>query len=66
MLEGMKIVIVLLLLAVAASLFSGLYFVGKDRGATNRVVLSLSLRLGLSFLVFGTLMAAHFFGWSLR
>ena len=62
----MKIVIVLLLLAVAASLFSGLYFVGRDRGATNRAVMSLSIRLGLSFVVFGLLMASHYLGWSLK
>jgi len=62
----MRFVIVLLLLAVAASLFSGLYFVGKDRGGTNRVVMSLVVRLGLSFIVFGVLMASHLFGWSLK
>ena len=62
----MRLVIVVLLLAVAASLFSGLYFVGKDRGGTNRVLVSLSLRLGLSFAVFGLLMASHFLGWSLK
>ncbi len=65
-LGGMRIVIVLLLLAVAAGLFSGLDFVGKDRGGTNRAVVSLSIRLGLSFLVFGVLMASHFFGWGLK
>lgn len=62
----MKIVILGLLLAIVASLFSGLYFVGKDRGATNRAVMSLSIRIGLSLLVFGLLMASHLFGWSLR
>jgi hypothetical protein len=62
----MRLVIVLLLLAVAASLFSGLYFVGKDRGGTNRAVISLSIRIGLSTIVFGLLMASHFFGWGVR
>jgi len=62
----MRLLIVFLLLAVAASLFSGLYFVGKDRGGSNRAVMSLSIRLGLSFVVFGLLMASHFFGWSLK
>ena len=62
----MRFLIVLLLLAVAASLFSGLYFVGKDRGGTNRAVMSLSIRLGLSFVVFGLLMASHYLGWSLK
>ena len=62
----MKILILGLMLAIVASLFSGLYFVGKDRGTTNRAVLSLSLRIGLSLVVFGLLMASHLFGWSLR
>jgi hypothetical protein len=62
----MRFVILLLLLAVMTSLFSGLYFVGKDRGGTNRVVISLTVRIALSLVVFGLLVAAHFFGWSLR
>ena len=62
----MKIVILALTLAVVASLFSGLYFVGKDRGGTNRAVISLTFRIGLSLVVFGLLMASHVFGWSLR
>jgi hypothetical protein len=59
----MKIAILLLLLAVVASLFSGLYFVGADRGGTNRAVIALTVRIGLSIAVFGLLMAAHYFGW---
>jgi hypothetical protein len=62
----MRFVIVFLLLAVVTSLFSGLYFVGKDRGGTNRVVISLTIRIALSLLVFFLLIAAHYFGWSLR
>ena len=63
---GMKIAILLLLLAVVASLFSGLYFVGKDRGGSNRAVISLSIRIGFSALLFGLLMAAHYLGWAPR
>src|SRR5260221_12331019 len=48
----MKIVILVLLLAVVASLFSGLYFVYKDKGTTNRAVISLTIRIALSLLVF--------------
>jgi len=62
----MKLAIVVLLFAVMASLFSGLYFVGKDRGGTNRAVVSLTVRIGLSLLVFALLMASHLFGWSLE
>ena len=59
----MKIVILLLLLAVVASLFSGLYFVGSDKGRTSRAVTALSIRIGLSIAVFGLLLAAQHFGW---
>jgi hypothetical protein len=59
----MKIAILLLLLAVVASLFSGLYFVGADKGRTNRAVMALSLRVALSVGIFGLLMAAQYFGW---
>jgi hypothetical protein len=62
----MRFVILFLLLAVTASLFSGLYFVGKDRGTTNRAVVSLTIRIALSLVVFFLLIASHLFGWSLR
>ena len=62
----MRYLIVFLLLAVTASLFSGLYFVGKDRGGTNRAVTALTIRIGLSLVVFALLMASHFFGWNLK
>ena len=66
MLVSMKIVILGLLLAIVASLFSGLYFVGKDRGGSNRAVTSLTVRIALSVVVFGLLMGTHYFGWSLE
>jgi membrane associated rhomboid family serine protease len=59
----MKIVILVLLLGVVGSLFSGLYFVYKDKGNSNRAVISLTIRIGLSLLVFGLLMASYYFGW---
>ena len=59
----MKIVILVLLLAVVASLFSGLYFVYKDKGTTNRAVISLTIRIALSVLVFLLLMGSYYFGW---
>ena len=59
----MRIVILVLLLAVVASLFSGLYFVYKDKGNTNRAVISLTIRIALSLIVFVLLIASYFFGW---
>ena len=59
----MKIVILVLLFAIVASLFSGLYFVYKDKGATNRAVISLTIRIALSVLVFALLIGSYYFGW---
>jgi len=59
----MRIVILLLLAAVLVSLFSGLYFVYKDKGASNRAVVSLTIRIVISILVFVILMASYYFGW---
>ena len=58
----MKILILILLAAVVASLFSGLYFVYKDKGETNRAVISLTIRIVLSLLVFAILMISYYFG----
>ncbi len=59
----MKIVILILLFAVLVSLFSGLYFVYKDKGTTNRAVISLTIRIVLSVLVFVLLIGSYYFGW---
>ena len=44
----LKILIVVLMFAVIASLFSGLFFLIKDDGSRRRVVNSLAVRVGLS------------------
>ena len=59
----MRIVILILLAAVLVSLFSGLYFVYKDKGGSNRAVISLTIRIVLSVLVFVILIASYYFGW---
>jgi hypothetical protein len=59
----MKIIILILLFAVIVSLFSGLYFVYKDKGNSNRAVISLTIRIALSVLVFVLLIGSYYFGW---
>jgi len=59
----MRIVILLLLVVVLASLFSGLYFVYKDKGGTNRAVIALTIRIAASLLVFAILIVSYYFGW---
>lgn len=58
----MKIVVILLLFAIIASLFSGLFFVYRDKGDSNRAVVSLTIRIVLSLVVFAILIGSYFFG----
>ena len=45
-----KLLVLLILGFVIVSLFSGLYFLVKDKGQTNRTVNALTIRIGLSIL----------------
>ena len=58
----MKIIVVILLLAVVVSLFSGLFFLYKDKGKSSRVVNSLTLRVAFSISLFLLLMISYYFG----
>ncbi len=57
-----KIVVVLMLALIIGSLFSGLVFLYRDRGAGSRVVRMLTLRISLSILLFIGLMVAGRYG----
>lgn len=57
-----KALVFLLLLAIVGSLFSGLFFLYRDRGAGERTARALTLRIGLSILLFAMLLAGFFFG----
>jgi len=54
----LKAVIVVLMLAVVVSLFSGLFFLIRDGGKTNRVVNSLAVRVALSILLLVVILIA--------
>jgi len=60
-----KIIIVAFLVAIVASLFSGLYFLLKDQGTSNdrRTVKALTIRVGLSIAFAIFLMLSYFMGW---
>ena len=58
----LKIAIVLLLLAVIVSLFSGLFFLIHDGGKTRRVVNSLAVRVALSVMLLVLLLIALWSG----
>ena len=60
----MRIFVILMLIAIIASLGSALVFVYRDRGQDKtRAVKALTLRVGLSFGLFLLLMAAYWLGW---
>ena len=57
-----KIAIVLLLLFIVASLFSALFYLGKDRGTSDRTAKALTVRISLSIFLFVMLMVGYYTG----
>ncbi|MDX5337185.1 MAG: twin transmembrane helix small protein [Marinobacter sp.] len=58
----LKLLIVVLLLAVMFSLFSGLFFLIRDGGKTSRVVNSLAVRVALSVLLIAVVLTSLWTG----
>jgi hypothetical protein len=59
----MKIILVVLLVLVVVSLFSGLYFMYRDKGGSRRTVIALTIRVVLSVTIFLIVIAGYFMGW---
>ncbi len=59
----MKLIVLVMLLAIIASLASGLFFLGKDNQGSPRVLNALKLRVALSVTLVGFLVTAYFLGW---
>jgi succinate dehydrogenase/fumarate reductase cytochrome b subunit len=61
----MKIVVLVLLAAVVVSLFSGLFFLVKDKDATDstRMLTSLKVRVALSVVLVLVLVGSYLAGW---
>ena len=58
-----KIILVALLLAIVASLFSGLFFLMNDDSAKRRTLTALKIRVGLSIALLVFLALAFTNGW---
>lgn len=58
----MKILILVLVAAVVASLFAGLYFVYKDKGNSTRAVKALTVRVALQAIIIALLLGGFIFG----
>lgn len=59
----MKLVVIVLLLGILASLGSGLFFLMKDRDGSRRVLNALTIRIALSVALFLFLFIAWYAGW---
>ena len=61
----MKLVVFLLLAAVVVSLFSGLFFLVKDKDTTDstQMLKALKIRVGLSVALILVLVGSYFAGW---
>jgi hypothetical protein len=61
----MKFIILILLAAVVVSLFSGLFFLVKDRDSpgSTRMLTSLKVRVGLSITLVIFLVGSYLAGW---
>lgn len=58
----MRIVVFIFIALILYSLFSGLYFVLKDKGQSDRAVKALTWRVVLSIAIFAILMLSFHFG----
>jgi cytochrome bd-type quinol oxidase subunit 2 len=58
----MKIIILILVAAVIASLFAGLYFVYKDKGNSTRAVKALTIRVALQAIIIALLLGGLLLG----
>ena len=54
-----KILVVLILFTIIGSLFSGLFFLIRDKGASDRTVRALTVRISLSVLLFVLLLIGY-------
>jgi hypothetical protein len=58
----MKILVAVAFVFILVSLGSALFFLMRDKGQSNRTVTALAVRVGLSILLFLSLLLAHRFG----
>lgn len=58
-----KIIVLLVLLSIISSLAAGLFYLVRDKGATERTVKALTMRIALSVALFVLLMAGFVMHW---
>jgi len=58
----MRIVVILFIILILASLGSALFYLIHDGGQSKRIARALAVRVGLSITLFVLLMAGYYFG----
>ena len=59
----MRVIVVIALIGIIASLGSALVFLIRDRGGSNRTVNALTVRVGLSVALFLFILFSYWMGW---
>lgn len=59
----MRVFVAVIFLGILFSLGSALFYLMKDKGGSNRTVNALTVRIGLSVLLFLLLLLANYLGW---
>ena len=59
----MKLILIILLFAIVASLASGLWFLAKDDQGGTRVLKALKIRVALSAILIAFLILGYYQGW---
>jgi len=59
----MKLVVIIMLLAILASLGSGLWFLARDDQGSTRMLTALKIRVALSAALIAFLLFGYFQGW---
>ncbi|MGB0495215.1 MAG: twin transmembrane helix small protein [Kangiellaceae bacterium] len=58
-----KSLILIVMLAILFTLFRALYFLAKGQKDSNKIINSLSWRIGLSISLFLLILVGNYFGW---
>jgi hypothetical protein len=59
----MKFLVIFAFVGIIGSLASAMFYLMRDKGTTNRTVNALTMRVGLSVLLFLFILFAHWMGW---
>ena len=59
----MRIVVILIFVGILGSLASALFYLMRDKGSSSKTVNALTIRIGMSVVLFLFLLFSHWMGW---